>query len=108
MKIFYVTLNTDDEARRIARALLEQRAAVCCNWMPITCAYRFGEEIKEEPETLLIVKTQDDMRAVVEPIVAAVAPYLNCVAEIAPSSVNSGFLEWLDRDAPPAWVRQAP
>ena len=100
MKIFYVTLNTAEEARRIARAVLEPRLAVCCNWFPITCAYRWAEEIKEEPEIVLLVKTQDGRRAAVEQAVANVTGYVNCIAEIAPESVNAAFLEWLDRDAP--------
>jgi uncharacterized protein involved in tolerance to divalent cations len=41
MHLYYVTLNTVDEARQIGRALLEQQIAVCTNWFPITCAYRW-------------------------------------------------------------------
>ena len=41
MRIYYITLNTPEEASRISRALLEQRLAVCTNWFPITCAYRW-------------------------------------------------------------------
>ncbi|WP_395666081.1 divalent-cation tolerance protein CutA [Methylocella sp.] len=108
MKIFYVTLNSDAEARAVARDLLERRAAVCCNWLPITCAYRWGEEIKEEPEVVLLVKTQDGMRATIEEAVARHVAYLNCVAEIAPASVNGGFLDWLDRDAPRLSVKPSP
>jgi periplasmic divalent cation tolerance protein len=100
MKIFYVTLNSAEEARAIARDLLERRAAVCCNWFPITCAYRWGDEIKEEPEIVLLVKTQEGRRAAIERSVCAVVGYVNCIAEIAPDSVNAAFLDWLNRDAP--------
>lgn len=100
MKIFYVTLNNPEEARSIARDLLESRVAVCCNWLPITCAYRWADEIKEEPEIVLLVKTQDGRRAEIEKAVGKVASYVNCIAEIAPVSVNTPFLDWLDRDAP--------
>lgn len=100
MKIFYVTLNNEDEARRISRAVLERRIAVCCNWLAITCAYRWDGEIKEEPEIALLIKTQDGARAAVELAVAEVVSYVNCIAEIAPSSVNAAFAAWLDREAP--------
>ena len=45
MRIYYVTLNTDDEARQITHALLERQLAVCANWFPITCAYRWEGKI---------------------------------------------------------------
>jgi periplasmic divalent cation tolerance protein len=100
MKIFYITLNTVEEARRIARDLLARRIAVCCNWFPITCAYRWADEIKEEPEIALLVKTQAGRREAVEQAIAKVVSYVNCIAEIAPESVNAAFAGWLDRDAP--------
>ena len=100
MKIFYITLNTVEEARRIARDLLERRIAVCCNWFPITCAYRWADEIKEEPEIVLLVKTQAGRREAIEQSIAKAVSYVNCIAEIAPESVNAAFGDWLDRDAP--------
>ena len=62
MKILYVTLNTADEARRISHELLEKQLAVCTNWFPITCAYRWEGKITEEPETVLVIKTQAGYR----------------------------------------------
>ncbi|VTZ27768.1 CutA1 divalent ion tolerance protein [Methylocella tundrae] len=100
MKIFYVTLNTVEEAREIARAVLERRLAVCCNWFPITCAYRWEEEIKEEPEVVLLIKTRAGYRPAVEAAIGSVVSYVNCIAEFAPDSVNAAFLDWLNRDVP--------
>jgi periplasmic divalent cation tolerance protein len=100
MRIFYVTLNNAEEASNIARDLLGTRAAVCCNWFPITCAYRWADEIKEEPEIVLLIKTQPGRRAEIERAVAKVVSYVNCIAEISPDSTNAAFLNWLDRDAP--------
>jgi periplasmic divalent cation tolerance protein len=101
VKLFYVTLNTGEEARGIARTLLERRLAVCCNWFPITCAYRWEGEIKEEPEMVLLVKTQAGYRAAVERVVEQAVSYTNCVAEIPLESVNAGFLNWLNAEVPP-------
>ena len=69
MKIFYVTLNTADEARRISRELLEKQLAVCTNWFPITCAYRWEGKITEEPETVLVIKTQTGYRSDIEAVI---------------------------------------
>ncbi|SFK22222.1 divalent cation tolerance protein [Methylocapsa palsarum] len=100
MKMIYVTLNNADEARAIARALLERQAAVCCNWFPITCAYRWEGEIVEEPEVVLLVKTRAELTETVEGIVKAAVSYTNCIARISPDAVNSAFLDWLNREVP--------
>jgi len=98
MRIYYVTLNTADEARQISRALLEQQLAVCTNWFPITCAYRWEGKIVEEPETVLLVKTQGGYRIAVEQVIRQHINYTNLIAEIAPESVNESFLKWLNTE----------
>ena len=100
MRIYYITLNTDDEARRISRALLEQHLAVCTNWFPITCAYRWEGKIVEEPETILLVKTQAGYRETIEEVVREHISYPNLMAEIAPESVNESFSKWLNVEVP--------
>jgi periplasmic divalent cation tolerance protein len=100
MRIYYITLNTDDEARRISRALLEQQLAVCTNWFPITCAYRWEGRIVEEPETVLLVKTQPGYRQAIEGVVRQHITYTNLMTEIAPESVNESFAKWLNAEVP--------
>jgi periplasmic divalent cation tolerance protein len=100
MRIFYVTVNTADEARQISRILLEQQLAVCTNWFPITCAYRWEERIVEEPETVLLVKTREGYRGGIEEVIRQQISYTNFVGEIAPESVNEPFLEWLTAEVP--------
>jgi periplasmic divalent cation tolerance protein len=106
MRIFYITLNTDNEARRISRALLEQQLAVCTNWFPITCAYRWEGKIVEEPETVLVVKTQSGYRQAIEEVVQQHISYTNLMAEIAPDSVNERFAKWLDAEVPLAAAKK--
>ncbi|MGK7916625.1 MAG: divalent-cation tolerance protein CutA [Prochloraceae cyanobacterium] len=101
MELFYVTLNTTDEARQISHKLLEQKLAVCTNWFPITCAYRWEGEIKEEPEFVLIIKTQQHYREDIEQLIRESIDYTNFIGEISVRSVNEGFVQWLDREIPP-------
>jgi periplasmic divalent cation tolerance protein len=100
MRIFYVTLNTAEEAGQISRALLEQRLAVCTNWFPITCAYRWEERIVEEAETVLLVKTQAGYRGEIEEVIHRHISYTNYIGELAPESVNDSFLKWLSSEVP--------
>ena len=98
MKLYYITLNNSDEARHIGRALLEQKLAVCVNWFPITCAYIWKGEITEEPEVVLIVKTQSGYREQIEEVILQHITYTNFIAEISPTEINNSFLEWLNAE----------
>lgn len=100
MKLYYVTLNTDEEARKIGRLLLQKKLAVCVNWFPITCAYRASDQITEEPEIVLIIKTQSGYRLQIERIIRDHISYTNFVAEISPTTINQDFLDWLNAVVP--------
>lgn len=99
MKIYYVTLNNHEEAHRLSHALLKQQVAVCTNWFPITCAYRWEGKIIEEPEFVLIIKTQAGYREDIEKIIIEQnIAYTKCVAEISVESINEPFLKWLNTE----------
>ena len=98
MKLFYVTLNTQTEAEKISHLLLEKRLAVCTNWFPMQCAYRWAGKIKQEPEVALFIKTQANRRAAIEAIIKSVISYTNCIAELDVKSVNTNFSAWLEKE----------
>ena len=95
MKIFYITLNNADEADMVSRALLENQLAVCTNYFPITCMYRWEGEMKKGAEIVLIVKTLENMRDKLEQTIARYINYTHFIAEIDVHSVNDKFLAWL-------------
>ena len=98
MKLYYITLNTSEEARQVSHALLEQQLAVCTNWFPITCAYRWEGKIVEEPEIVLIVKTQSGYREEIEQVIRQHITYTNFIGELSPELVNEGFFNWLNAE----------
>ena len=69
--VVLVTASGLDEARRIGRALVEERLAACVNVVgPITSIYRWEGRVQEEAEHLLLVKARRaDCRRDVEMIV---------------------------------------
>jgi periplasmic divalent cation tolerance protein len=101
MKLYYITLKTSEQARQISQVLLSGQLAACTNWFPITSAYRWEGKIVEEPEVVLIVKTQAGYREAIEQVVRQYVTYTNFIAELAPESVNTGFLQWLDSEVKP-------
>jgi periplasmic divalent cation tolerance protein len=52
------TLPPDKEPVRIGRTLVEERLAACVNVLPVmTSIYRWNEEIEQDPEHQVIIKT---------------------------------------------------
>ena len=96
MKIYYVTLNNDVEARSISQELLREKLAICTNWFPITCSYLWEGKITEEPEMVLLIKTKAGYRDKIEQIIKQNINYTNCIAELPVSSINDEFALWLN------------
>lgn len=58
--IIYVTAANSQEAKTIAKNLVESRLAACVNIIPaITSIYHWDDKINEETESLLIIKAPE-------------------------------------------------
>ena len=95
--VVLVTAGNADEAKRIARALVEQRLAACVNLMnPVESVYRWEGKVAEDAEVLLVVKTSralfGEVRRVVEQLHSYHVPEVICLP-IIDGSPN--YLNWL-------------
>ena len=58
----YATFASDEEARRVARILVEERLAACANILaPCHSVYRWQGEIEEAAEVSAIFKTRGEV-----------------------------------------------
>lgn len=98
--VILVTASSDEEARRIGRALVEERLAACVNVVgPVTSIFRWDGRVQEEGEHLLVVKAR---RADVERLAARVAALHSYeVPEVLALDVAGGAAPYL------AWVRDS-
>lgn len=55
--IVYITAGNMENASEIARELVGRRLAACVNMFPIFSIYRWNEQVEEENEIALLVKT---------------------------------------------------
>ncbi len=98
---FVVVLCTapPDEARIIARALVEERLAACVNIMPVRSYFVWKEELTEEAEELMIIKTA---ASVVEPLKARIKDLHSYqVPEIIVLPIREGYQPYL------AWIAES-
>ena len=94
----FVTCGSEEEALKIARALVEERIAACANLVsPIRSIYRWEGKVCDEKEWLLILKTQRGKYQKLEERVKALHSY--SVPEIIALPITEGspsYLRWIE------------
>ena len=98
--VVFVTCGSEEEALKIANALVESRLAACVNLVaPIRSIYRWEERIWDEKEWLLIIKTQKDRFEDLEKKVKSLHSY--SVPEIVSLPIvegSSSYLDWISEN----------
>jgi periplasmic divalent cation tolerance protein len=89
-----------ETAARIARALVEERLAACVNQLPgVNSTYRWHDEIHDDAEVLLLIKTTRERFDALCDRLAELHPYE--VPELIAFEIAHGlpaYLEWLARE----------
>ena len=93
----FVTAGSMEQAEAIANALVSERLAACANIVsPVRSIYRWKEEIQNDLEHLMIIKTRADLVARIESRVKELhsyeAPEVIALPIIAGSK---SYLEWV-------------
>jgi len=96
-RMVFVMAGNEDEAAKIARALVEERLAACVNILgPVRSVYRWRGAIEDEREYLLVIKSQARLYSRVERKVRELHSYE--VPEIIAVAITQGskpYLDWL-------------
>jgi periplasmic divalent cation tolerance protein len=91
----YCTVSGEQEAKMIARTLLQKKLAACCNIVPAIYSIYFWEgEIKESGESLLIIKTTQKVYEQLEKEIKMIHSY--SVPEIIATKVETGSTAYFD------------
>lgn len=98
--LIYVTTETEDEAKSIARALVGERLAACANILgTITSVFWWEGEVQDDPEVSLILKTRKDLVERVTERIKALHSYdCPCVVALPIEAGNLAFLSWIDEE----------
>jgi periplasmic divalent cation tolerance protein len=97
-RIVLTTVSSMEEAKRMARSLVEERVAACVNIAGgVESVYRWKGAVEEAQEVLLLIKTRVEKLAALEEAVRRLHSY--DVPEFLILKVDDGgavYLKWLD------------
>jgi len=96
--VIFTTCSSEEEALRIARALVGECLAACVNILsPVRSVYRWEERICDEREWLLIIKTGrerfEELEAKIRSLHSYSVPEIVCLP-ILEGSLD--YLEWME------------
>jgi periplasmic divalent cation tolerance protein len=98
--VVLTTVSTVDEAMALTRALLDRRLIACGTMLPgARSLYRWEDRIADEPEVVLLLKTQAAHVTALESAFGELHPYK--VPELLALPVSAGmeqYLGWIGRE----------
>jgi periplasmic divalent cation tolerance protein len=98
-QVVFCTVPNFEVAREIARGIVSDKLAACCNIIPgITSIYTWKNEIQEDSELLLMIKTKESTIPELTEKIKKLHPYE--VPEIITLNINQGNSEYLN------WVNE--
>jgi len=98
--VVFSTCDSEEQAGRVARALVEQRLAACVNIVAnARSIYRWKGEIEDTAEWMLIIKSRRDLMEQLRIAIGKIHSYE--VPELLAIPVVDGsesYFAWLDRE----------
>ncbi len=99
-RLVYMTAASRDEAKKIGRALVEERLAACANIIDgMDSVYWWQGKLTEDRETVLIAKTRAELVPALTERVKALHSYtLPCVVALPLVGGNPAYMGWLEAE----------
>jgi periplasmic divalent cation tolerance protein len=97
MRVIFVAAGSEEQAVSIARALVSERLAACVNIVePVRSIYRWRDDVKDDREYLLIIKTRATLYIKVETRVREMHTYeMPEVLAVTADRGSPPYIQWL-------------
>jgi periplasmic divalent cation tolerance protein len=93
------TVGSPGDARGLARTLLASRLAGCVQMVAVDSAYLWKGEVVEEPETLLLIKTREELYEQLQQAILGAHPYETPEILMVPAPrALPAYLTWLEQE----------
>ncbi len=95
--VVMTTCESEEQAGRLAAALVEKRLAACVQASDITSVYRWKGTVETSKEVRLMIKARSADYAAIEALIAGMHSYeVPEVIAIPVVAGSAGYLGWLD------------
>ena len=103
--VVLMTAGSQEEAEKIANALVNEMLAACVNVLPgVTSVYRWEGQVQRDQEWLLIAKTTHQVLDALVRRVRALHSYdLPEVVALPVVGGNQAYLRWIDGEVHGGW-----
>ena len=92
----FVTCVDEAEANSIRSTLLEKRLIACGNSWPVSSAFLWNDELEQETEVMLLVKTAKDRQAEVAEVIGQLHSYdLPAISIVQVEAGSPEFERWV-------------
>ncbi len=96
LALVMTTCGRMEDARVLARELVERGLAACVQMQEITSVYRWEGTIQEDPEILLFIKTRGNLYPEVEAFLREHHPYeVPEIVHVPITRVAPSYLQWV-------------
>jgi len=97
LRVVMTTVGSARQAKEMAQQLVEEGLAACVTLQPgCVSIYAWENQLEEEPECLLLIKTLDERLEELEQRLAQLHPYeLPEFVALEASAVSEGYLTWV-------------
>ena len=93
--LVYITIKNEQEAKTIAKALIEKKLIACANIFPITSLYMWQGKLVDDKEVVLLAKSKSQNYKKIQSEVKKLHSYQTpCIMNIT-AQANPEYLQWL-------------
>lgn len=93
----YTTVAGHEEARRMARAVVERKLAACAQISEIESFYTWEGAVQNEPEWRILFKTRVEQFAAIEAAIRELHSYeLPAIHAVAIENVSAPYADWIE------------
>jgi len=101
MVLIYSTCRGEEEARKLARLLMERNLASCVNIWRIGSIYKWEGDLREEREVAFLIKTLESKVQDIEDLIVSNHEYATpFIGVVDIRRINRAYKEWMSQVLP--------